>query len=48
MGTAERVIASEYDRCFISPAFRLPWEMPDATSDFFGSGAVLLRRVLLQ
>ena len=35
MGTAERVIASDYDRHFISPVFRLPWETPATTSDFW-------------
>ena len=35
MGTAERVIASDYDGHFISPVFRLPWETPAVTSDFW-------------
>ena len=35
MGTAERVIASDYDGHFISPVFRLPRETPAETSDFW-------------
>ena len=35
MGTAGRVIASDYDGHFISPVFRLPRETPAETSDFW-------------
>ncbi|KAM6212276.1 uncharacterized protein WM294_007536 [Sarcoramphus papa] len=34
-GTAERVIASDYDGHFLSPVFRLPREMAATTSDFW-------------
>ena len=35
MGTAEQVIASDYDGHFISPVFWLPQETPATTSDFW-------------